>query len=274
MKVLCPKDTNALRSASNKNLKIDKKRFNGSGRKQPIRLPQVSGNVDGSPVARSPRKSEVASAGLSLAPAAGERESLDSALSLTPHHVNSDSLTQQALDQLQYTICEREMDIVSCGHPFCHRLRSVKLPLSEFRNLFLFDLEMIPDQFRSQMTNLRNCCYSSQIYRDIYSDWKILSTDNQGENNKGFEKFDCSQLWIGAPARAVSTVQDLSGSHTSDRVRSRRRAMPGSFLATRNQVAVFEEPVNPSELLKDSSSLSSSTDGKPVEHCRLYRHNN
>ncbi|CUS21536.1 LAQU0S03e04808g1_1 [Lachancea quebecensis] len=173
---------------------------------------------------------------------------------VTPSRI-SHTLTQYAIDQLQYTICEKEMEVGVCGHPFCQALRAVKLPLNEFRNLLLFELEMIPPQSELELRNLREICYAAKVYGSLLPDWKLKSEIHPEQSD---QDFPLSQLLIGTPSENVIHLQTNSAfSGNSDRISSRRSLMPNSSLALRNRQEVFTEPVNPAELLKDSSSSDS-----------------
>ncbi|SCU83744.1 LAFA_0D05446g1_1 [Lachancea sp. 'fantastica'] len=178
-------------------------------------------------------------------------------------------LSKQALEQAQFNLCEREMEATPCSHPFCEKLRAVKLSLPEFRNLLLFDFEMIPKQFQSDMINLRNGCYRQKVYCGLWSDWKLPPNDS--EKSELYPDFPKHQLFIGdsLPAKLSSAVASFPN---SDRVRSRRLIMPRSLLARRNQVTDFDEPFDPSELLRDSSSLSLSTDEQQID-THHFEHN-
>ncbi|SCV01399.1 LANO_0F11584g1_1 [Lachancea nothofagi CBS 11611] len=264
MKALRAKDTNVAEPRGNRKYKIEKRKLVHAKKQQPaeaifknsmesfLEVAPLSGSKVGSPELR-PRSSDMQSNQDSIAA--------------------PDTLSQHALEHLQFTICEREMDTTSCGHPFCHRLKRVKLPLTDFRNLLLFDLEMIPEQFKVQLTNLRNGCYRNQVYQSIWSDWKLPPNLNgtAKELNK-LEEFSMDQLFIGecAPTSPLSSGSNLK---TTDRVRSRRNVMPHSFLAQRNQSSIFEEPLDPAELLRESSSISVSLEEKAFDNCRMHRHN-
>ncbi|SCU95222.1 LAME_0F11254g1_1 [Lachancea meyersii CBS 8951] len=258
MKVLGPKDTNVYRSKTPSQLKIGKKRP-ATARKHLVRelkhegiKPHVVTNSSSGMAPENIREPLP----VSLLEAANDVENKELERLPTP-----ELLTQYALDQIQFVLCEREMETAPCGHPFCQKLRTVKLSLPELRNLLLFELEMIPEQFRAEMTSLRGGCYCKQVYNQLWPDWKTPSKSNPEDNKPtNCEGFPIGQLFIGEPI-SQSQFQAIFPIKTSDRVRSRRKAMPRSLLAQRNQTSVFDEPFNPTDLLKDSSSISLSTYG-------------
>ena len=68
----------------------------------------------------------------------------------------TESLNKRNLDRLQGMILERERIPACCNHVFCRNLEK-KLPSTEYRNLFLFELEMFPGVAWLETGNLRNC---------------------------------------------------------------------------------------------------------------------
>ncbi|CAR22068.1 Mam1p [Lachancea thermotolerans CBS 6340] len=198
--------------------------------------------LDSEKLQQSPRKPNPA-----VAPSTAPAE-------VTPSR-SSHNLTQYAIDQLQYRICEKEMEVGVCGHPFCHALRAVKLPLNEFRNLLLFEFEMIPPQSELELRNLRDTCYAAKVYGSLLPDWRLKSGIDPEDNSQDFM---LSQLFIGMPSeKAINSETNHAWFGNSDRVSSRRSLMPNSSLALRNRQEVFKESVNPAELLKDSSPSDS-----------------
>ncbi|CEP60252.1 uncharacterized protein LALA0_S01e06458g [Lachancea lanzarotensis] len=257
MKVLRSKDTNVHYSKARKAYKVGKKsKLTGSDKKL-IQSPTGKGSVDKN--AQADLDKENIDDPWDNLPSDSENltqiAKLESLPSPTP-------LSQHTLEQVQFVLCEKEMETMPCSHPFCEKLRAVKLTLPEFRNLLLFDFEMIPKQFESEMVNLRNGCYRQQVYRGLWPDWKLSL--NGEEKSENYQDFPLRQLFIGesSPGKLKSTISSLQ---TSDRVRSRRLTMPRSQLARRNQVTDFNEPFDSGELLRDSSSLSMSIDGQQTE---------
>lgn len=199
----------------------------------------------------------------------------------------TESLNKRNLDRLQGMILERERIPVCCDHVFCRNFEK-KLSSTEYRNLFLFELEMFPGVAWLETGNLRNVCYWDRVYLSIIPDWQVKCV-LQDYGHELHEAFDVSQLiieWSSSPPDLINRTVQESSFLSLDDVQVRigesldgssvhfQRVIPPTVLSERLKANVFEEEIDTKELLKASSSSFSESlkEDSSFKHCASANH--